>query len=220
MLLWGSQRQAHNIYRMLSAHGFSVDFIFDPFNKAPIADLKASFSSDPSELSKMIKEASHFVTCIGDDHGLARAEISKALQSKDLKPLQCLDESVHLERTASLGAGLQAMPRSVVSYGTKIGDWCLLNTSATIDHDCVIGEGVHIMGSAAISGNVQIGDYAVIGTNATVLPHLRIGANAYVGAGAVVLTDVAKDSVVVGNPAKELRTRARAELDLSIFDQI
>ena len=47
---------------------------------------------------------------------------------------------------------------------------------------------------------------ASIGANATVLPGVEIGPGAMVGAGAVVTTDVPPHSVVVGNPARVVRT--------------
>lgn len=46
---------------------------------------------------------------------------------------------------------------------------------------------------------------ASIGANATLLPGLTIGERAMVGAGAVVVHDVAPLAVVVGNPARLLR---------------
>lgn len=45
---------------------------------------------------------------------------------------------------------------------------------------------------------------ASIGSNATILPGITIGENAIVGAGAVVTKNVAKNTTVVGNPAKKL----------------
>jgi acetyltransferase-like isoleucine patch superfamily enzyme len=46
---------------------------------------------------------------------------------------------------------------------------------------------------------------ASIGANATILPGLVIGEKSLVGAGAVVTRDVAPFTVVVGNPAREVR---------------
>ena len=43
---------------------------------------------------------------------------------------------------------------------------------------------------------------AIVGANVTLLPALRIGAGALIGAGAVVVGDVAAGVVVVGNPAR------------------
>jgi acetyltransferase-like isoleucine patch superfamily enzyme len=47
---------------------------------------------------------------------------------------------------------------------------------------------------------------ASIGANATILPGLTIGEGAMVGAGSVVTKDVPPRSLVVGNPAKVIRT--------------
>lgn len=47
---------------------------------------------------------------------------------------------------------------------------------------------------------------AVIGSNATIFP-VTIGENAIIGAGAVVTKDVAANSIVVGNPAKEINRK-------------
>lgn len=46
---------------------------------------------------------------------------------------------------------------------------------------------------------------ATIGANATILCGTIIGKNAMVGAGAVVTKDIKENSIVVGNPAKEIQ---------------
>jgi acetyltransferase EpsM len=51
---------------------------------------------------------------------------------------------------------------------------------------------------------VVIGEGAFIGTNATIMPEVHIGPYATIGAGAVVLKDVAAGDTVVGVPAKSL----------------
>ena len=52
---------------------------------------------------------------------------------------------------------------------------------------------------------------ASIGAGAVILPGVEIGERAMVGAGAVVTRDVANDAVVVGNPARVLRTLHRPQ---------
>lgn len=51
---------------------------------------------------------------------------------------------------------------------------------------------------------VTIDPFAVIATMSVVLPGVRVGADALVGASSLVRTDVSPESIVVGNPAREV----------------
>jgi len=110
-------------------------------------------------------------------------------------------------------------------YGknTFVGRDCFVN------YDCVfldegridvgdrvwIGPGVHIYGvehmlekdkrSNIRDVPVTIEDDVWIGGHSTILPGIRIHEGAVIGAGSVVTKDVEYDSIVAGNPAKELR---------------
>ena len=53
---------------------------------------------------------------------------------------------------------------------------------------------------------VHIGKNAWIGAGASILPGVTVGDNAVVGAASVVTKDVAPNTIVVGNPAKFIRT--------------
>jgi acetyltransferase-like isoleucine patch superfamily enzyme len=56
-----------------------------------------------------------------------------------------------------------------------------------------------------VRGTVSIGDDAWVGAGAIILPDVAIGARAIVAAGAVVTRDVPAGTVVAGNPARVLR---------------
>ena len=53
---------------------------------------------------------------------------------------------------------------------------------------------------------------ARVGGGAVLLPGIEIGEEAFVGAGAVVIRDVRARTVVVGNPAREIREVPDEEL--------
>lgn len=65
-----------------------------------------------------------------------------------------------------------------------------------------------------LKGNTVIGNDVWIGQNAVILPGVHIGDGAIVGANAVVGSDVGAYSVVVGNPAREIRKRFDDEMIL------
>ena len=63
-----------------------------------------------------------------------------------------------------------------------------------------------------LKGDTTIGNDVWIGQNAVILPGVHIGDGAIIGANSVVGSDVAPYTIVVGNPAKELRKRFDDEL--------
>ncbi|WP_300964598.1 CatB-related O-acetyltransferase, partial [uncultured Helicobacter sp.] len=63
-----------------------------------------------------------------------------------------------------------------------------------------------------LKGDTIIGNDVWIGQNATILPGVHIGDGAIIGANSVVGSNVAPYSIVVGNPAKEIKKRFDEEL--------
>ncbi len=71
--------------------------------------------------------------------------------------------------------------------------------------DCVIHQEVRLEPGPDGGGGPMLGDRVWVGPHACVVGPLRVGAGAPVGAGAVVMEDVAPRTVVVGNPARVVR---------------
>ncbi|MBQ4060089.1 MAG: CatB-related O-acetyltransferase [Lachnospiraceae bacterium] len=68
------------------------------------------------------------------------------------------------------------------------------------------------MSNMPLKGDTIIGNDVWIGQNAVILPGVKIGDGAIIGANAVVGSNVAPYTIVVGNPAKEIRKRFDNEL--------
>ena len=67
-------------------------------------------------------------------------------------------------------------------------------------------QGVYAMHCPFKEGKVVIKDGAHIGIGAIIMPGVTIGEGAIIGAGAVVTRDIPPYSVVVGSPAKVIKT--------------
>jgi sugar O-acyltransferase (sialic acid O-acetyltransferase NeuD family) len=100
------------------------------------------------------------------------------------------------------GEGLVAFAGARVTTNVRLGRHVHLNQNATVGHDCVLGDFVSVNPLAAVSGECLLGSGVLIGTNATLLQGRRIGDDATVGAGAVVVRDVASAAIVKGVPAR------------------
>lgn len=220
VLIWGGKSKARIILKMIEdacPDEIKVMGVFDrTLEILPFQSNLRLFSSKKG-LFSIICKSTHFVCCIGGEFGYLRYMISKKLEGLGLTALNVISPYAVLDDVEEYGDGLQIMPGAIVHKFCRLGQQCIINTNATVDHECVIGNGVHVMGGASIAGRSTIGDFATIGTNATILPGIIIGKGAYVGAGAVVNKNVKDFDVVAGVPAKSLR-RNVITADLSIFD--
>lgn len=106
---------------------------------------------------------------------------------------------------------------------TTIGPGLILDhgQALVINDHSVFGRGCHLRHSTTIGcitlpdgsqgPSPVIGDFVEIGSNVVILGGITIGDYAKIGAGSIVVRDVPAGSVVVGNPAREIRTAMKAE---------
>lgn len=82
----------------------------------------------------------------------------------------------------------------IVHPASKIGDNVILRHNTTI-------------GTNSSTGNAPIiGNNVEVGTGALIIGDIKIGDNVIIGAGSVVTKDIPANSIVVGNPAKIIKT--------------
>lgn len=143
-----------------------------------------------------------FVLGIGDNH--LRHKLGKFIESKGKVILNIIHPSASVSRHLTLGAGNFIARNASINPIAKIGDFCIINTGAIVEHECIIGNAVHIAPGAVLAGNVKVGSHTFIGANAVIKQGITIGQNVVIGAGSVIIRDVADNSKVVGNPGRIL----------------
>lgn len=122
-------------------------------------------------------------------------------------PAVLVDPTSAVASTATLGHGTYVNAGAVIASHAMLGCHVNVNRSVSVGHDNDLGFAASFGPGAVLAGGVRVGSTAFVGAGATVLPEVSVGAGAIVGAGAVVTRDVAAGEVVVGNPAKVIRTR-------------
>jgi len=103
----------------------------------------------------------------------------------------------------SIGMGAQIGEGTVLGYG---GIGTVIHDRAVIGKNVIISQNVTIGGTSKKYGVPIIGDNCQIAAGAIILGPIKIGNNCIVGANAVVLTDIPDNSVVVGVPAKIIKS--------------
>lgn len=110
-----------------------------------------------------------------------------------------------LHASSTVGPGTVVFAGAVVQPCVRIGAHTIVNTAAVVEHDCVVGDFCHLAPGTRLAGAAEVEEGAFLGIGAVVLPGKRIGAWSVVGAGAVVVHDIARESVAYGVPAKVKR---------------
>lgn len=113
----------------------------------------------------------------------------------------------NLRRHAEIGEGSILGPFCIAFQYSRIGRHCMVLYQSTVGHHARIDDFVTIVDGVRMGGNIHIGEGAFIGQNACLREGIHIGRESIVGAGAVVLQDVPDGATVVGNPARELKTK-------------
>lgn len=196
MILFGASGHSRSVINVAESIGQKITAIYDdnPETEA-LCDIP---------VEKFIKNVSgqkeNWLISIG--HNKIRKQVSNKLQG---------NYSTLIHRTASiskwsrLGKGSVVMANVVVNSCVEIGDHCIINTGAIIEHDCVLESFVHISPNASLAGGVSVGEGTHIGIGASVIPGIKIGKWVTIGAGAVIIKDIPDDAVVVGNPGRIIK---------------
>ena len=128
------------------------------------------------------------------------------------EPEALVDPTAVVPSTATTAHGAYVNAGAVLGSHASIGCHANVNRSSSIGHDARLGFAASTGPGVVLAGGVVVEAGAFVGAGATVLPELTVGRGATVGAGAVVTRDVAPGDVVVGNPARVLRTQEVEEL--------
>ena len=119
-----------------------------------------------------------------------------------------------------IGDQLSIWSNSTIDYGCRIGNGVKIHCGVYVAQFTTIEDAVFLAPGVVIANDARPGCIhasecmrgptlkrgAQIGCNATILPYVTIGEGALVGAGSVVVHDVPPGAVVVGNPARVIKS--------------
>ena len=195
MYLYGASGHAKVIVDILQSNGKKITGMID--DNPAINELVGY------PVYHELENPSPVIVSIGDNR--IRRKVVEKLQDVEFET--AVHTSAIVSPKSEIGEGTVVMQGAIIQSSVVIEKHCIINTGASIDHDCKIADFVHISPHATLCGNVTVGEGTWIGAGAVVIPGIRIGKWAKVGAGSVVIKDIPDNVVVVGNPARILRTK-------------
>jgi UDP-2-acetamido-3-amino-2,3-dideoxy-glucuronate N-acetyltransferase len=141
------------------------------------------------------------------DEGCNIGEGSKIWHFSHIMP------NCHIGKNCNIGQNVVISPEVILGNNVKVQNNVSLYTGVICEDDVFLGPSVVftniINPRSAIVRKDQyartlVKKGATIGANATIVCGIEIGKYAFIGAGAVVIRDVAPYALVVGNPAKPI----------------
>jgi sugar O-acyltransferase (sialic acid O-acetyltransferase NeuD family) len=151
------------------------------------------------------------VIAIGDNWWRRKVHSDLVRSCPNLKFPIVKHPSAIVAESVQIGRGAAILACSHVGPGSRIGEFCIINTGSSIDHDCTVHDFASIAPGVFMGGLVQIGECAAIGVGASISDRISIGSHAVVGTGAVLVRDIPDLVVAYGNPARVQRLRGEGE---------
>ena len=141
---------------------------------------------------------------------------NSAIPMLDLKDIPArIEPGAILREQVSIGANAVIMMGAILNIGAVVGEGTMIDMGAVLGGRATVGKNCHVGAGAVLAGVVEpasatpviIEDNVLIGANAVVIEGCRVGHDAVVAAGAVVVSDVAPNTVVAGCPAKVIKIK-------------
>lgn len=102
----------------------------------------------------------------------------------------------------SIGWNAFILEDNTIQPFVRIGNGVTLWSGNHIGHHAQIGDFAFISSHVVISGGVVVGARTFMGVNSTTNDHITIGERVVIGSGALVVKNVADDSVMMTKPAE------------------
>jgi sugar O-acyltransferase (sialic acid O-acetyltransferase NeuD family) len=214
IFLVGCSGHANVVLDIVEKEGrYKVAGIIDSFAVPETQILGLTVLGTESDLPRLIDEQDCAAALVAIGDNFSRQQMVNRIRSvaPQLEFVKAVHPSAQIARNVSVGIGTVVMAGAVINSATRVGEHCIVNTKASIDHDNTWANFSSIAPGATTGGNVTVGECAAISLQAGIVHGRRIGAHSVVGAGAIVLNDIPDFVVAYGTPARVIRTRTAGE---------
>lgn len=178
----------------------AIAFLDDRYNDGLNNILHWPIIGKISNLSQI--DPNEYAIAIGIGNNNIRAQFFELAISLNFNIPNIIHPTAYISQYSYLGQGSVFFAHSVVNINTQIGNACIINTSASIDHDCQIGNFCHISPGVHLAGASRIGDRSWLGIGSVTKQEIEVGQDCVIGAGAAVIQNVYNNSIVMGVPAR------------------
>ncbi len=194
-------------------HIYNISGLIDDNKNLPVDFSGYRLLGTTDDIIHIIKKYDIYggIVAIGDNW--TRSKVVGKIKSilPDFPFVNTIHPSALIARDVTTGKGCVVMAGTVINSNTRTGDFCIINTRASVDHDNIIEDYASIAPGVTTGGNVKIGSFSAVSLGANIIHGITVGEQTVVGAGSTVLKDLPSYVVAYGTPAQVVRGRKAGE---------
>lgn len=157
-----------------------------------------------SDLNDEKIAGNNYIVAIGNNS--IRSKIMTKINNSGGHTPTLIHPTATISPSAEIGKGVYIQANAHIWTKVKIDDYCIISPNVVIAHHSVVGKACLVSTLTGVGASINIEDKVFIGMGCTIVTGMNtVGENSIIGAGAVVLKDVDKNSVYAGVPAKKIR---------------
>jgi sugar O-acyltransferase (sialic acid O-acetyltransferase NeuD family) len=185
---------------------FEVVGYFDDFKESGFRIMNASILGQIKDITRLYKDGifDELLIGVGYRHMNFRKDLFERYNGS-IPFATIIDSTCIIDPTCSIAKGAVLYPGSIIDQYVNINENVLVNLGCCISHNSEIGAHSFLSPRVAIGGFSTIGELSVLGINSTIIDNISIAAGTQIGGGAVVINNIEKRGVYVGNPVKHIR---------------
>ena len=129
--------------------------------------------------------------------------------------ISAVHPKAEIGKNVDIGKGTVLMAGVIVNANSVIGDFCILNTNASLDHDGRMENYSSFAPKSCAGGNFRLGKFSAICLGSNIIDNITILEHSVIGAGSLVVGNIEGHILAYGSPAKKIRNRIAGEPYLS-----
>lgn len=135
-----------------------------------------------------------------------RIKILSILIENGFKTPSFFHSNSNVDESVVVGKAVYILGATTIMPFTTIEDFVMISVGVNVAHHTILKTGCFLSQGVNVGASIIIGKNAFVGIGSTIMTGVKeVGECSVIGAGAVIIADVPKNTVNVGNPGKIIK---------------